>query len=447
MLTRGRYVHCIPDKLNDSWLIVNLMTNAVMRVPNADFSTAYAVLSREIPDDRMTDVERSYMIVFEENGFLIDSSIDEIGVLERQYWRNKHSPQFASVAIVTGLQCNLRCTYCYQDHVDEYVSESDAHRIKQNIIKRISDNSELSKLHITWWGGEPLLNTAPIKIIAPDVINLCNDRGITYTSYISTNGVLLNNDNCDLLHKNKVGLLQITIDGPRRFHDKQRPRVGGQPTYDAIFRGLSNVRSRWGEERVIRLRVNVAAFETECAEEWDNFFNDLDPFHNLISLSFHKTIASDFLREDETLDNEDYKKFQKEIVSQYETRFHFSNFSGGAERLRTPGSLFCGAIHDNNMIVLPGNRLTKCTAGFHKRDKDYGFLGLNGEEIVSNEINSWKQYSPFNHDLCKSCDVLPTCMGGCNILPFSSSKSERCMIKNDIEREVVRRYTKSRKGE
>ena len=104
-----------------------------------------------------------------------------------------------------------------------------------------------------------------------------------------------------------------------------------------------------------------------------------------------------------------------------------------------PGALYCGAIHDENWIILPGGRVTKCTAGFHDRSKDAGYLSSSGEIVVTNRERSWSDYNPARSEPCSSCEVLPVCMGGCSITKFGNPHYDRCTIKTNIERIVTHR--------
>ena len=54
---------------------------------------------------------------------------------------------------------------------------------------------------------------------------------------LQTNGVLLDDEWCEFLAKNQF-LVGLSIDGPKKLHDRYRVDKGGAPSFDKVMRGL-----------------------------------------------------------------------------------------------------------------------------------------------------------------------------------------------------------------
>lgn len=87
------------------------------------------------------------------------------------------------------------------------------------IEKHINKYPDLKELHITWFGGEPLLELNTIICFTEKVSDLCNFRNITYKATMISNGTLLTKDTIHILYKKCfLSKIQITIDGMERYY-------------------------------------------------------------------------------------------------------------------------------------------------------------------------------------------------------------------------------------
>ena len=177
-------------------------------------------------------------------GFLVPAELDEKQI--REYYRTQFltNPRLYLV-VHTTQNCNFRCTYCYMDFNNVGIHEG----TKEGIVNFISKNIQNYKsVHISWFGGEPLLGIDAINEISQKVISICAKARKPYSASITTNGYLLTPENIDVLLRAKVRNLFITIDGTKSCHDKQRVLKNGAGTFDRIIENLlyikNNIRTR-----------------------------------------------------------------------------------------------------------------------------------------------------------------------------------------------------------
>lgn len=212
-------------------------------------------------------------------GFLVPFEVNEKQI--REYYQTQYltNPRLYLV-IHTSRECNFRCTYCYMDFKHENIHES----TKEGIVNFISKNIQNYKsVHISWFGGEPLLGIDAIEDISKKVMTICEKAKKPYSASITTNGYLLTPKNIDILLKSKVRNFFITIDGTKSFHDEQRVLKDGSGTFDTIIGNLLYIKNNI-KTRALNISIrsnmtkhhmsNLAAYY----EFYDSYFGDDDRF-------------------------------------------------------------------------------------------------------------------------------------------------------------------------
>lgn len=126
-----------------------------------------------------------------------------------------------SLCLYVAHDCNLRCTYCYNDrgHVANpgmmmppQVAES-AFRRFFTVPGR--------KYAVAMYGGEPLLNFRGIKAMVASGRRLAAERGIDISFSITTNGTVFNRERIKFL-ADEFASIAVSIDGPQEDHDRHR---------------------------------------------------------------------------------------------------------------------------------------------------------------------------------------------------------------------------------
>jgi uncharacterized protein len=139
-------------------------------------------------------------------------------------------------------RCNLNCSYCY-----EYNKGDDTWKKAAKFMspltatllgKRIQEHMEEFKLDsfdIGFHGGEPLL-MKPDKI--QEIIDNIQKEVSTKISFtLQTNGVLINDDYCELFKKNNIQI-SVSIDGLKESHDKNRLDHKNKASWDKAVAGI-----------------------------------------------------------------------------------------------------------------------------------------------------------------------------------------------------------------
>jgi len=171
--------------------------------------------------------------------------------------------RWPSYLFMPTYDCNLRCPYCFQDHMR--TDGRFGHLLKQMPLAMVdrlfAAMPKIEALHgipaeaspqldIGFFGGEPLL--AANRPIVEHVIRRGLDRGEAKFWAIS-NGTELDAYE-DLLSPDRLGSIQITLDGPPREHDRRRIYADGRGSWDRIAANISMALDRG---IMVAIRTNV----------------------------------------------------------------------------------------------------------------------------------------------------------------------------------------------
>ena len=114
------------------------------------------------------------------------------------------------------LTCNAKCKHCGSSaEKKKYDGELTTEEIK-SAFKQIANDMDASKILINVTGGEPLVRQDLCEVMEYATNELGFHWGMT------TNGILLNDENIQKLRKANMETISISIDGLEKTHDTFR---------------------------------------------------------------------------------------------------------------------------------------------------------------------------------------------------------------------------------
>lgn len=320
---------------------------------------------------------------------------------------NAESRRFAATVVLT-YDCDLACPYCFEGDFRDGSGMDDATaRLLVDFVTR-EQVGRGRDVEIRFYGGEPLMAVPRLLSIARPLKDAAAEAGTGFSCGMVTNGTRLTRAAALTLLPLGLAWAQVTLDGPREIHDRQRPFATGAGSYDAILANAAAVHD------LVALRVG-GNFTRENYRVFPRMLDDLvdagvdpaqlDPveFAPVLPMS-GRTVGHDaggclsasgepwmveaalFLRE-ETLKR------------------------GFAVRKAAMG--ICPVELDNRLVVDRDGTLYKCPA----------FLGWPGMAVgtLSHGIGDFSaSHRPgfWRNDDCLDCQYLPLCFGGCRLLPM-----------------------------
>jgi len=150
--------------------------------------------------------------------------------------------------VMPTYDCNLRCGYCFQDHMRTDAAFSQLLRpmpiatadriiaaLPQFELRHGIGPDNRSTRTFMFFGGEPLLAES-LPIVEHFMAEAQSAGPATFAAV--TNGTQLDTFT-HLLGPGKIDTLQITLDGPPSRHDRRRINADGSGTFEAIARNVT----------------------------------------------------------------------------------------------------------------------------------------------------------------------------------------------------------------
>lgn len=167
-----------------------------------------------------------------------------------------------SYVIMPTYDCNLRCHYCFQDHMR--TDPAFAHLLKRSTrehfdrilasLPGIERQHHVDAEHLVrsfmFFGGEPLLASAK-----PDIQYFVRcAQALSKTRFSAITNATELDAYEGLLGPGHIEWLQVTLDGPPDEHDKRRIRADGTGSWDAIANNLTFALDQGCE---VNVRMNI----------------------------------------------------------------------------------------------------------------------------------------------------------------------------------------------
>lgn len=300
-------------------------------------------------------------------------------------------------------QCNLACEYCYMKNNNIYM---DIDKVKLYIenVHKIMEFYGCSQYHISYFGGEPLLNWELIK----NAIPLFKEDPRCNSQVIISNGFLLTQDIIDYIKSYGVGF-SWSFDGI--WQDENRPHV--------IF---SDTISKYKENKELIYQISQTSKVMISPNNIDTLTENLEFFVDEFQI-----LNPDFsLVRDDIWSDTDVDKFKIEsrrladrIIEYYENGMNVSvglynlalmDMVQGSTHGKRPFGCFAGC---HGVGYFPNGDFYPC-ARFGV-SKEYLLMDshgtLNRENII--KLNQSKITDPRTFKECDDCRLRLYCNAGC----------------------------------
>jgi uncharacterized protein len=364
--------------------------------------------------------------------YIVEESVDELEYLRRRYRDRQHNDPLL-VMVTTTMDCNLGCYYCYEDKHPTYLSNEICDGIFEHIRKDLQQRDQ-KRMHLSWYGGEPMLNQEAITYLSAKVIGYCDESGARYTASMVSNGTVWPRDPEDAVRfvsGNRIGSIQFSFDGLPDNHNKRRHYVDGNrnhavSSFDALCSTVDAIR---GHARIY-LRLNLDRGNQADAYRLVDYFHErgwlypgskvfpylapLGPYTD-VCRSVEKTAIN---LTDYDLMNNDFRRYLSKYADIRE--FGWGYYPRSLQ-------LNCSAVASHSVIFGPDGAMYKCPHDLGVRTNSHGHVayrpdnGANLFPILANASasnghkphNDYPAYDRFSKEPCSQCRYLPTCLGGC----------------------------------
>jgi uncharacterized protein len=203
------------------------------------------------------------------------------GGMAKERFPSLPEPDFPLQRIVlnTTNQCNLACGYCYEYSDDristtankpKYMGEDVAQAAIDTLMK---ESASRPLLHVTFFGGETLLNFPLMKWAVEYARTEAAKLGKQVDFSLTTNATLLTEEIVDFLAENRIGVT-VSIDGDRELNDRMRVFHNGKGSYDVIAPKIKMLLARH-KTNSIGARVTLSSGVSEIRRIYDHLTKEL----------------------------------------------------------------------------------------------------------------------------------------------------------------------------
>jgi uncharacterized protein len=349
--------------------------------------------------------------------------------------------QAPSYIFIPTYDCNLRCSYCYQDHMRSDCSFKHLLRSMRpamvdrifTALPRLEERHGLDpalprRRNIGLFGGEPLLG-ANRPVIEHILGRACELGDVDL--WAVTNGTELEAYR-DLLGPAGISRLQITLDGPPAEHDARRIYADGSGSYARI---AANITMALDLGVGVSVRLNVdrtnleqipAVAEEIVARGWDRY-PGFAAYTSPVRPGNGKTEARTTLSSWEldralTALREEHPNLRVVARPDEGMRGRARQiFDGGREVLPTLRPSFCGA-HDRMYIFDPFGDIYACWERTGDPEVSLGNVTPEGDVVLrSDPMQLWHGRTVASNPVCRRCRYALHCGGGCAILALEQN--------------------------
>lgn len=328
-----------------------------------------------------------------ELGMIVNDDADETAIFFTKYRQNfdKNNVFFR---IYTTTCCNAKCPYCYQKGIKAITMTKE---IADKVVEYILANTmENKKLHIEWFGGEPLCNNYIISYISQKISSALQGKNIEYYSTIITNGYLFD-EKLVSTAKNiwKLKDAQITLDGLDEYYESVK-RFGDKNSFKKV---VNNIKLLADNDIVVRIRINYSKENlVEIKKLLDylsiNFKNNKNVW--VYGHAIFDKLNKLNIQEMEELDVEFFEYMIK------------AGFKNRTLNSIAPNYNRCFAHSLHSALIYCDGTLFKCPQQIEKNQDAVGDI-FSGVDIE--KISKW--CSTQLPEKCEKCVYLPICNGGC----------------------------------
>jgi len=413
------------NTLTDAQLVVSSDVAALLdRVDNAGVS---------LLDFRGEELEA--LETLRDNGFVVDDRHEERQEVDRFFLRVKNDTGELHITVLTTLQCNFACDYCFQGDHGDYNKYADRMTLETaarvgDWIERELDRIRPERFTLVFFGGEPLLNLPVMYQLAERTWQATQERGLPMGISIITNGLLLTPEVVDRLKPFGLRSVKITLDGDRDAHNRMRPLRGGQGTFDRI---IENIRRIAGRVR-IAIGGNFDESSVDSYPDLLKFLSEQDFADKLSKVNFKPVVRTQPQPQTvkgmlsltpvssdgkplggtcmtavgtgggSTCDSCSFLDEKTEYLRQETKRHGFP----------TPDGVHngpCHVHHGNAHTIGPEGSIYACPGFTGDLGLSTGHIDGRSDARLENARRQFDRLSPWK--ACGDCAFIPVCAGGC----------------------------------
>jgi len=420
-------------RLNSRYTLINNTLTGALDIVESDIWSL-------VIGKKFNSISANHLSNLIDRGYLYHDLKREDEILVKLYnsYIKKASSRPLRFVFCPSYQCNLRCIYCFETELPSNPNKFMSERILDdsiNAANKISKEKSGKVDSVELFGGEPLL--LKNKPLIKKILKFAKDKDAPIT--IITNGVMAKDFiNILLPVKEKIEMLQITVDGPPEIHDRRRKFPSGKGSFNQISKSIDLLL-----KNNINTNVRVNIDNTNIEHIFDlykyiskkNWIKHPNFIIMLALVTDHSTLDYNnvIIHEEKLLERliEVYDKYPvlEDTFGFYlfKPLRHILDITGGAPNV-SPKFFNCESNLLELNVFCPDGYIYACGESIGKPDYAIGKFSPKLEFYPDKE-KLWTERTILNIEKCRTCKFAPLCGGGCaysSILIYKDNSKPIC---------------------
>ena len=319
------------------------------------------------------------------------------------------------------LTCNAKCKHCGSSaEKKKYDGELTTEEIKA-AFKQIADDMDATKILINVTGGEPLVRKDLCEVMEYATNELGFHWGMT------TNGILLNEENIQKLKKANMETISISIDGLEETHDRFRGVPGSYKTI------INNIKDLKKADFVKHIQVTTVFHKENI--------NQLDALYDImlgLNLDSWRLVSMDPIgraneNNDLLLDGKEIKQLLDFIKSKKKDKrldltYGCPSFLGLEYEKEVRKHYFYCKTGINVASILYNGDLFVCPNVPRRKELIQGNIRTdNFKEVWDKKYKQFRNRNRTKCDSCEKCENWEYCLGGSfHTWDFNENTQNKC---------------------
>lgn len=363
--------YCVTQDVEDGTLYYHLATGELVHL--------------DAPFEEQPLIDKAQMILkefVEPKTFRYELFIE--GIRNQQRKRYMSNADALTYTIMTTLDCNCNCFYCFEDRTAKTKMTAET---AKDVAHYIIEHSKGKKVRLSWYGGEPLYNKDVIDII----INEIKDK-VKYTSNLTSNALLLDDETIkkakELWHLKNV---QVTLDGTEEVYN----RIKDCHIYkDGAFKQvISNIDKLLEAKINVCIRLNTDNHNFEDIKELCTFL--IKKYKDEPALTIYTHLLMN--------NGDEYAERHKCLAEINHMLIDADKYSRRDLSSFRLVSLSCMADNPNIQLIDPNGNIGICEN--YCNDILVGSIYYDGKD--NTRIENMQQR--YRNEKCSNCPILPLC--------------------------------------
>jgi len=276
--TAAPFVHLFQTE--EAKYAYDVNSNKVLRVDDlywavlSDWNKSDREIAASIPEatqSEVSDTRARIQSLSESNELFSTNRATAVkAAFTREYAEEALKTECTQLVLCVSERCNLRCKYCYytggriaerrhgvnlmtwetaEKALRFFLPRTEGTRAKWREQRLAVENGRTvpagdsaNRPCVGFYGGEPLTNWPLMKRVIEYV--RARDKDRDYLINCTLNGTLLTPEIAKFMAANEAHL-NISLDGPREYHDRYRKFANGRPSWETVVKNL-----RWMKENL-----------------------------------------------------------------------------------------------------------------------------------------------------------------------------------------------------